>query len=199
MPKVSLPAARKAAEKLATIPDCPRGDTALDLLAEDLAENCRDESEMNLVVQEARRTWKKWQGTAGLVEIIEAKRRKTVLPPEREVIDLGPRPKINCRTCHDFGWFTKEGEHVFCDCAAGVAAKQEWPDLTSRTFDFPGVRPQVHKHRPTQAQVEADFRRRQKQAESAMADAERTIADPEKTEDSKEIARETLRSLRRCG
>ena len=116
------------AQQLTTIEDCPRLDQAIEALAKDLTEICRSREEAEWLVHKARFTWKKWQGTVGLIELLEAHRRPSApWPPPAPT--LGPKPAVECSECEDFGTVYRDGLHAWCTCQQAETLRSEDPGL----------------------------------------------------------------------
>lgn len=119
--------AYELAQRLTTISECPRFDNAIEALADDLRELCRDRTEAEWLVHEARHNWDAWKGTAGLVELLNAKRRTA---PERQVFEgFGPRPVVDCETCQDFGTVWTGLKHEWCQCRSAAILKASNPTM----------------------------------------------------------------------
>lgn len=183
--------------RLTTIDGCPRIDEALDSLADDLIEICSSEEEAETLVKEARWTWKKWQGTAGLIELLNSKRRPVTLPRERQKAELGPRPQIACHACNDNGIIREAGRHEWCTCAQGRKMREDmpaWLETLNRTIF--GKLPEAKERRITsEAELEKEFQANQARYDKIIADARAILEDPNTPPNRREIARETIKSL----
>jgi len=185
--------------RLTTIEGCSRHEEAIKAIAEDLLELCKSEEEALALVREARHTWKKWQGTAGLIDLLTAMRRQgtpPVLPPERRTLDMGPKPAIECTVCNDMGWVLHEGGGaIWCTCAQAFSLRKESPDLL-RSFSRQLARSSRPLDRPlTEVELQKRFVTDQQLTEAAIAEARAILANPDSTRERREIARVTLRTF----
>lgn len=191
--------AHKLAGQLTTIPDCPRTDIAIESLAGDLAEICRENTEAIWLVHEARQRWRRWRGTAGLIKLLERHRGTDVLLSERQPFpDMGPKPKVDCNVCEDFGHVYRNKRYEYCTCAAGAKLRTTMPDFVEK-LNRKGVRKlepiPITRKRITEADLERAFRERQDRTEQMIAEARATLQNPEAPKDRKEMAREILRGF----
>jgi hypothetical protein len=96
------------------------------------------EAQARWLVTEARETWDKWQGTAGLKQLFDAK----FAPPKRVYPEYASpeRLPVDCSTCHDTGILLVNGRHQYCDCEHGTrmeidpALGDEWLKLMDRSM-----------------------------------------------------------------
>jgi hypothetical protein len=185
------------AEKCTTIPECPRSDSAIRAIADDLAEFCRDLDEALSLVNEARRTWDKWQGSAGLKKLLEDNRSPR---PELQTYNLGPKPTIRCDKCHDWGTVDDaNGENQYCDCPAA-----EYPRSIRLIERFKAARAKIprslmpKRSAPkviTQSDIDHAVRERNSRNERTIASARAQLADLDSTSDQIAMAKEILRNL----
>lgn len=201
---VSFKQAHLLAEELTTIPDCPRSEGAVEAIAKDLFRLCRNDDEAQMAVDAAREQWTAWKGTAGLIEVLQSMRRgPESLPPERRVIDLGPKPVVNCAACQDWGYIWRGGRNEWCSCAEGVRMQNESSDFLEKLNTKHVKGPQMlqamqasPERRPiTEADLEQAYLQRKKDAEGMIARAKAVLADETRSSNEKELARETLRTL----
>ena len=191
--------AYQLAQKLTTIDGCPRLDDAVEAIADDLMETCRSREEAELLVHEARFTWKRWQGTAGLIGLLQAQRRpSSVGPPEFPA--LGPKPPVECALCNDFGTVYRNGVHEWCTCRSARVFREEAPDFIDKAnAKRIGVVLQqpvpIDRKVITKEDVRRDFRERTDRTEQMIREARATLDNAEATRDQREIAREILRSF----
>lgn len=197
---VSFKHAHMLAEEITTIPDSPRAAGAVEAIAKDLFRLCRDDDEAQKLVDTAREQWITWKGTAGLIEVLQGMRRGPgAVPLERRVIDLGPKPVVNCAACQDWGYVWRAGVNVYCSCAQGARLEAEDPgllDTLNRKGSFKGMPAlqAVPAPRPiTEADLEQAFLQRQKDTEGMISRAKAVLADDARSSNEKELARETLR------
>lgn len=190
------------AEQLTTIPDCPRSEASTKTLAMDLIRLCRDDREAHNLVNAMRDEWITWKGTAGLIEVLQGLRRGPgAVPLERRVVDLGPKPVVNCAACQDWGYVWRAGVNVYCSCAQGARLEAEDPgllDTLNRKGSFKGMPAlqAVPAPRPiTEADLEQAFLQRKKDTEGMITRARAVLADETRSSNEKELARETLRML----
>ena len=174
-------ACHKLAAKLVTVPDFPRQNEVLDLVADDLLELCADVTEASWIVAEARK-WPKWRGTAGIIDLLRERRPPTVLPPERQVFDPGQKPPIGCGICQDFGYLFRGGHYEYCSCETGVEARKlklceglnEWRMKNMRA---PHATPAAARPRPlTQEDLDKAYSERQDRTADGIAKARATLA-----------------------
>lgn len=210
------------AEELSTIPECARSDAAIRALGKDLLRLCKSEEEAVWLVQEARDTWKDWQGTYGLIQSLKSYR------PASEA-QLQRTPPI-CSLCTDKGYRGEPGHYVWCNCLVGrtirandrlrgdpdVVEQLNEPEPEARKAPEPEKTPQgrialvarqrgmpgPHTSRPmderpkTEDDLELDFQRRQARTADSIAASEAILDDPDTSKEQKEIARMNLRVLR---
>ena len=118
--------AYRLALKLTLIPDCPQGVT--ESLADELTRLFSDDAEASEMVSEACQRWDSWRGVHGLSELMEAKHPEP--PPSNQAKDYGPRPKPDCETCADWGYFTgRDGQARWCTCTAAFETLAKEPGL----------------------------------------------------------------------
>jgi hypothetical protein len=187
--------AYKLAVRLTTIPDCPRVDQAIEALAEDIEKLCTDDDEARWLVDRARE-WPKWMGKAGLIELMKEKR--PALAPERRIIDLGPKPPVNCAACQDWGHLFRNGQRAYCSCAAGVQLQADQPDFLekmrlSKLTDMRALQTSAPRRPITEGDLQKAFAERQNRTDEMIDRAEKALAAEESTADQKEMAREILR------
>jgi hypothetical protein len=190
---------QRLAERLSTVPDCPRSEGAIEALAEDLIELCDDEGEATQLVARARR-WEKWRGTRGLIDLLETMR--PALPAGNQAIDYGPKPVPDCAACQDWGHFTRNGRDEWCTCTAAEElrlAHPDWIDQMNRT----GAATLLHNPVPidrkkplTEEDLEQACEQRRNRTDELIQNARATLDDPHASKDRKEMAREILRG---CG
>lgn len=160
--ETALKEANKLAEHLTTIPECPRGELAIEALADDLLEICQDRAEMRWLVHEARARWERWQGTKGLRELV---RSRTPEPdPPNQFMQYEPSP-VDCSACNDFGFFTRNRKSQFCDCSQGEALRERFPDfvekLNSKGITKP-IMPTRERRHITEEELSREIERRRK-------------------------------------
>lgn len=186
------------ARTLWSVPDFPRTKEVTEAIALDLHEMCADDDEARWIVSAARK-WERWAGTAGLVRLLKDK-RIPFLAPERRVIDLGPKPVINCAACQDWGYTWRGGRNEYCSCAEGVRMQTEATGFLEKLNQAHAKGPlalqAVAPRRPiSEADLEQAFLERQKETDTMIARAKAVLADEARSGDEKELARETLRTL----
>lgn len=203
---ISPELAHKLAGYLTTIPDCPRSDEAIDVLARDLLKHCVDENEAKWVVDEAREHWPKWKGTVGLIDLLETKRHPPALRPERHVQPrleelYGPKPPTECDVCNDTGYVWRDGRNEWCACSAGASLSREFPDLVEKLNKRQIPSPFRKEPTPirkviTEADIQEAFEKRQDRSEEMIREARATLQpDSGASKDQIEIAREILRGF----
>lgn len=194
---VSEAKAFELAVQLTFIPDCPRGDAAVERLAHDLMRLLLSDDEAVEIVTEACDRWERWKGNRGLIDLIESRRPAPV--PSNQAKDFGPRPKPDCAICADWGYFGRPGGRVeWCTCPAGSETQAKAPGLvevlnrkkTQPLHEAAAIEPP---RRITQADIDQAFEERQDRTGQLIADARDTLADPAAAPDRQEIAREILR------
>ena len=193
---VSEALAYKLAFELTLIPECPQSERIIEILAGDLDRLCRNDTEAQEIVMEARDRWDRWKGPRGLIELLEAKRPSP--PPSNQAKDYGPRKKPDCPICADWGYFgATAGKVEWCTCAMGLETRERFPDLIegmNRKRIEPLHRTGMLSRKPvTQEDIDLAFSQRQDRTEQLIRDARDTLSDPAASLDRKEIAREILR------
>jgi hypothetical protein len=209
---VNLTKARAAelAEELTTIPECPRSDSVIEALTKDLLRICKNEEEAAWLVEEARDTWEKWRGTAGLISLLAQRR-------EQAVESVG-----RCDICTGMHVVKRNGTYFWCTCKGAVEDQRRRrergeEDLVAelnRDASDPTPIPEIHQamqklampgpHKPrpmdekpkTEEELDLDFDRRQARAAATIDLSEAILADPSTSKEQKEIARMNLRLLR---
>lgn len=185
--------AYELAEKLTTIPECPRGDAVVKAFAEDLVDICRSEEEAVWVVREAQLTWEKWCGPAGLVNLLKARRA-----PE----------DTRCGHCAGLNIVKRGGTHFWCTCSGAVREREQrrasgQPDLVEELnrehaadpVDLlpAGLRVLAQAKPRTAEDRQRSIDRRRSQIEGEVAEARRILSDPGATLARREVARAVLR------
>lgn len=193
---------RHLAEKLSTIPACPRTQGAVEALGEDLAELCDSWEEAEWLVTQARSQWDEWKGRRGLLHLLDDRRRPQ-LPPANQAQDLGPKPEISCRLCEDWGHLeitdgiTGAKRQDWCKCPIGQHLKLTFPGfmkmLNKGAVRLLNPRPD-RGARITETDLEINFQGRQNGIENLIAQ-ERAVLESDSSNDRKEIARQTLKQL----
>lgn len=189
------------ARTLWSVPDFPRTKEVTEAIALDLHELCADDDEARWIVAAARK-WEKWAGTAGLIRLLKDKRIPSLasVPLERRVIDLGPKPPVNCAACQDWGYTWRAGRNEYCSCAEGVRMQAEASGLLE-VFNKKNIRgPQALQaavvRRPvSEADLEAAFLESKKHKDETIARQKAVLEDESASKEEKEIAREMLRTL----
>lgn len=197
---LNIQTATELAFQLSTVPSAPMSDSSYRALAIDLIEICADAAEAEAIVHAARFHWQKWQGTPGLLELLRTHRHPPALAPERQVIHLGPKPEILCRTCQDFG-FRLNPDHAYehCGCSQGRQLEQDDPTFvaTLNAKHVPDILhrpPQQEAKRATAQQLERSFEERQARYRQEVASL-RQVANGDNPDSIKEIARQMLIDL----
>jgi hypothetical protein len=160
---------QRLAEELTLIPDCPRSAGATEALAKYVGQIFSDPGEATAIVEQACRDWRKWEGPAGLIDLLESSRQAN--PEFRD-----PSKPASCPLCEDERWIVVNGQAYRCRCAGGnpPAADQgtssntaqeqsSTPDpLTARTRPAPAP---VQLKRITQADIDEVLRKRKPEKE----------------------------------
>jgi len=142
---LNLDKALELARRLTVLADFPTYAEAIEATAEDLVyltDNAPDpdvaEARARWLVNEIRRTWPRWSGTADLITLY----RKRFSPPreiqseDNEAKNFGPKSPIACTLCNDTGVFRPGGReskepYQWCECDAGITLHFDLPDWLS--------------------------------------------------------------------
>jgi hypothetical protein len=144
--ELNFDAALRLARSLTTILEFPRFEDAIMATAFDLVDWCQGaildgrvwaaEGQARWLVTEARRGWNKWLGTADFYALYKGKFEPSKRL-ERQVIDLGQKPPIQCSKCNDFGTRFNGDLYQYCECEsgkqAGVDMGESWLQLLNKT------------------------------------------------------------------
>jgi hypothetical protein len=127
----------RLAAQLQAVPGFPRREEAIEAISDWLIDHCTGaehqrqhwdpERQARWLVRTAIE-WEGWRGAAGLRELLVQR----FYPTLTEYQGLGPKPRITCRCCNDWGIIVNPGglAHVeWCNCPAGEALRAEQPDL----------------------------------------------------------------------
>ena len=116
--------------QLATIPDSPKTDQAIQALAIRLGSMCQDFDEAKWLVDEAVLKWSTWKGINGLSEMLYDKLHPPIVP-SNQAKAMPPREDIHCEACGDWGHLddpiTKL--RVWCECDMGKWQATRHPGL----------------------------------------------------------------------
>ena len=127
------------AETLATIPEFPRMDNCVKATADDLQWLCETEVHAEWLVNELRRTWTRWEGTAAMIAVYRARFPRKTSEPTPAV----EKYRVECHRCNDTG-FIRHGEfhYELCTCPMGqyeeVQALAEILNSRRHTLRAPG-------------------------------------------------------------
>ena len=202
-------AAKKIAKTLKLIPSFPWDEEALEETAADLARWCTGaiidnrvwpaEAQARAIVEEARLTWPKWQGTAALYAIYCVLFPPAPKPPRYPVFEGYEKPPIKCGTCKDTGIVKDDrGVRAYCDCDMGACLSGD-PELGERWLAILNGHARRGPAREARESLagdsEADFRQHQQRVAKQISDAELVLADELATNERKEIAREVIRTF----
>ena len=186
---------RELAAKFVLIPDFPRQDGAIDMLADTVVEISDTFDEAKWLAAEALK-WEKWRGIAGLEELLNG-RRKTA--PERKVFHSAPPPaETLCPICQGFGhlWDEASKKTVLCSCpeeshpgAVGLVEAMNRKKVNGNLMQKLQGSPE---RRPITAE-DVEFAKRQNKTQQEIEEARATLANAYAAPDRKEIARETLK------
>lgn len=161
--KLKFELALKLARSLTTVGH-PRFEEALFATAEDLVHWCQGafvdghiwspEDQAQWLVTEVRENWREWTSTADMREVLIRKFSVKEMNPEHQVIELGPKPLIECQVCNDFGHVRgPSGWYEFCGCKSGEIEKlqhgETWLHVLNRDLAN-----QIQKQRNEEARLE---------------------------------------------
>jgi hypothetical protein len=187
------------ARSLWAVPECPRNAESVTAVAHALQRMCSHEEEAVWLVDQAQ-DWEAWKGIGGLKRLLNEKRYAPSVPLERRVIDLGPKPPVNCAQCQDWGYLWRTGKNEYCSCAEGVRVQTDASGLlevfNKKNIKGPQALQAAVVRRPvSEADLEAAFLDRQKWTEESITRAKAKFAAADATKEEKELARETLKTF----
>lgn len=142
--------ALELARRLTPVADFPTYSEAIEAVAEDLVyltESAPDadiaEARARWVVEEIRRTWPRWSGSADFIQFYR-KRFDPAPQPGNAAKDYGAKPKTQCKSCNDTGVFRPGGRDSkepfqWCECQAGIMLHFDMPDWLEFLNPQPGT------------------------------------------------------------
>lgn len=151
--------ALKIACSLTAVKEFPRNQEAIDAVAEDFIDltlQCEDieaEKRCRWLVEQIRRTWDEWTGTADLIRLYRTRwpEQRELKPEDNEVKNYGEKPPIQCQVCNDTGVFKPGGPksaelYRWCECEQGPRLHFElpgWLDTVNAEVEMPAKPPAI--------------------------------------------------------
>jgi len=154
---ISVEQSLQFARQLMTVPDFPRAAEAVLATSEDLRELVQHvpdqlaEKRITWLIHQIRHHCRKWSDEGGTAMMV-ALYRKEFEPepvPGNGFRDLGRKPPIECQNCNDTG-IRRTGltEFVWCNCGAGLHAREHCPALLDLCRGRTGVAIAIPTPRP---------------------------------------------------
>jgi hypothetical protein len=158
--------AMRRARSLTLLVDFPRRyEEAVGRLAGELIELCRGkilercywtpEEQADWLVSEALRTWEQWRGVAALRALFYSKFDPKKGGLERQVLDYGQKPAVECTACKDSGYTGVLPHLQYCACRLGRNLAEMGPEWLKKVNQVKSIPALPARRLITEADIDA--------------------------------------------